>query len=106
MKKNQTQKVIDEALEQLAAALANGQSEALKKYLSAMARFSAYSIGNVLLILAQRPEATRIAGYRTWQELGRYVKKGEKGILITAPIVLRKKRGERPDLLTYSDESA
>ena len=45
MKKNQTQKVIDEALEQLAAALANGQSEASKKYLSAMARFSAYSIG-------------------------------------------------------------
>ena len=45
MKKSQTQKVIDEALEQLAKALANGQSEALKKYLSAMARFSAYSIG-------------------------------------------------------------
>lgn len=95
MKKNQTQKVVDEALEQLAAALANGQSEALKKYLSAMAKFSAYSIGNILLILAQRPEATRIAGYRTWQELGRNVKKGERGILITAPVVLRKKRGDR-----------
>ncbi|MFH1110742.1 MAG: ArdC family protein [Planctomycetota bacterium] len=95
MKKNQTQKVIDEAIEQLAAALANGQSDAMKKYLLAMAKFSAYSIGNILLILAQRPQATRIAGYRTWQELGRNVKKGEKGILITAPVVLRKKRGDR-----------
>jgi antirestriction protein ArdC len=95
MKKNQAQRVIDEALEQLATALANGQSEALKTYLSAMARFSAYSIGNLLLILAQRPEATRIAGYRTWQGLGRNVKKGEKGILITAPIVFSKKHGDR-----------
>ena len=95
MKKNQTQKVIDEALEQLAAALANGQSEALTQYLSAMAKFSAYSLGNLLLILAQRPEATRVAGYRTWQGLGRYVKKSEKGILITAPIVFSKKRGDR-----------
>jgi len=94
VKKNQTQKVIDEALEQLAAALANEQSETLTRYLSAMARFSAYSIGNLLLILAQRPEATRVAGYRTWREFGRYVKKGEKGILITAPIALRKKRGD------------
>jgi hypothetical protein len=43
--KDQTQRVIDEALERLAAALANGQSEAMKKYLSATTRFSAYSIG-------------------------------------------------------------
>ena len=91
MMKNQTQKVIDEALEQLAAGLANGRSEALTRYLSAMARFSAYSVRNVLLVLAQRPDASRIAGYRTWQQLGRHVKKGERGILITAPIVLRKK---------------
>jgi len=37
------------------------------------------------LILMQAPEATRVAGYRKWQELGRQVKKGEKGIVILVP---------------------
>lgn len=40
-----------------------------------------------MLILAQRPDATRVAGYRKWQELGRQVQKGEKAITILAPIV-------------------
>ena len=89
MRKTETKKVIEQALEQLAAALANGRSEALTKYLAALARFPAYSVGNILLILAQRPEASRIAGFRAWERLGRHVKKGEKGILITAPIIFR-----------------
>ena len=48
-----------------------------KRYLSVAARFHAYSPTNVLLILAQKPTATRVAGYRTWQSLGRQVNKGE-----------------------------
>ena len=104
MKHNQTQKVIDEALKQLAAALASGHSETLTQYLSAMGRFSTYSIGNVLLILTQRPEATRVAGYRAWQSLGRYVKKDEKGILITAPIALRPKRVDMRSRAPPTDE--
>ncbi|QOT24000.1 ArdC-like ssDNA-binding domain-containing protein [Paenarthrobacter sp. YJN-D] len=39
-------------------------------------------INNLLLILAQKPEATHVAGYRTWQKLGRQVRKGERGIRI------------------------
>ncbi len=50
-----------------------------------MARFYTYSPSNVALILMQAPEATRVAGYRKWQELGRQVKKGEKGIAILVP---------------------
>jgi N-terminal domain of anti-restriction factor ArdC len=38
----------------------------------------------------QKPNASYVAGFRTWNELGRFVKKGEKGILILAPIVRRK----------------
>ena len=50
-----------------------------------MARFHTYSFNNVALIVAQRPEATRVAGYRAWQALGRQVRKGEKGMVIFVP---------------------
>jgi hypothetical protein len=33
--------------------------------------FHANSLGNVLLILGQRPDASRVAGFRKWQGLGR-----------------------------------
>src|SRR5581483_7520720 len=70
----------------LAAELQAGKSEALTSYLAAMARFRKYSLFNLMLILQACPNATRVAGYRTWQSLGRYVKKGEKGIMILAPM--------------------
>ena len=57
---------------------------------------SSYSPNNVLLILSQRPDATRVAGYKTWQALGRQVKKGEKAISIFAP---------RPYRVTTEDET-
>ena len=44
--------------------------------------FHHYSLSNLLLIQAQRPGATRVAGYRQWRQRGRQVKKGEKGIRI------------------------
>ena len=44
---------------------------------------------NQLLILLQAPQATRIAGFRRWQSLGRQVRKGEKGIAILAPCLYR-----------------
>jgi len=59
----------------------------LTQYLAAMARFHTYSFGNVMLIARQKPQATNVAGIRTWNSLGRFVKRGEKGILILAPMV-------------------
>jgi antirestriction protein ArdC len=49
---------------------------------------------NVMLIASQKPNASYVAGFRTWNQLGRFVKKGEKGILILAPIVRRKAENE------------
>jgi hypothetical protein len=46
-----------------------------------------YSFGNILAIARQRPTATRVAGFGTWKETGRFVKKGEKGIQILAPMI-------------------
>src|SRR5437667_11876483 len=56
-----------------------------------MARFHNYSFGNIMLIARQKPQATNVAGIRTWNSLGRFVKRGEKGIMILAPMIGRKK---------------
>ena len=63
-------------------------------YLNAIARLHRYSLHNVMLIASQKPNASYVAGFRTWNQLGRFVKKGEKGILILAPIVRRKTESE------------
>jgi len=84
---NPTQLLIKQAVDYLIQQLEAGKSETLTAYLSAMARFHSYSFGNILQIARQRPTATRVAGIRTWNEMGRFVKKGEKGIQILAPMV-------------------
>jgi hypothetical protein len=68
-----------------------GKSEQLVRYLEFTAQFHSYSsrlrqgfanasacrqgfggqVGNVMLILCQRPNATRVAGLRQWNRLGR-----------------------------------
>jgi antirestriction protein ArdC len=90
MKSEQIKEITERATEQLVAALNAGHSEALTGYLKAIGRFHRYSLHNVMLIASQKPNASYVAGFRTWNELGRFVKKGEKGILILAPIVRRK----------------
>src|SRR5580692_8899902 len=79
-----------EAVDFLVAALESGHSEVLTAYLGAMAKFHTYSFGNIMLIARQRPDATNVAGLRTWNSLGRFVKRGEKGIFILAPMVGRR----------------
>jgi hypothetical protein len=83
---------VQSLIEQLEA----GHSDALTAYLNAMSRFHNYSFGNILEIARQRPDATRVAGLYAWNQMGRKVKKGEKGIRILAPIigVRRKKNAE------------
>jgi N-terminal domain of anti-restriction factor ArdC len=90
MKVEQAKQIASKGIEQLSQALESGHSETLKKYLAAMARFHRYSLRNIMLIASQRPDATRVAGFHTWKQLGRYVKKNAKGILILAPVLLRK----------------
>lgn len=86
-KDNPTQQAIKQAVDYLIEQLQQGKSEMLTAYLTAMAQFHTYSFGNILLIAKQKPDAQRVAGIRAWNELGRYVKKGEKGIQILAPMM-------------------
>ncbi len=71
------------------------QSENFRKFLLTMSKFHDYSIGNLILIMLQKPEATRVAGFSTWKDLYRWVKKGEKGIAILAPCMPPK--GNKPE---------
>ena len=81
---------IQELAEATDAAL---MSEEMVRYLETCARFHQYSIYNIWCILMARPDATRVAGYQTWRSLNRYVRKGEHGIPILAPILI----SENPD---------
>ena len=47
-----------------------------------------------MLIARQKPDATNVAGLRTWNSLGRFVKRGEKGIFILAPMIGKKRKAE------------
>ena len=61
-------------------------SDQYKEFLKFSSRFYNYSMYNQLLIWVQKPNATFVAGFQTWKKMGRFVKKGEKGIRILAPI--------------------
>src|SRR3989442_13810603 len=78
-----------EQLEQAVEALA--LSDGWHAWIKTRATFRRYSFGNTLMIAMQRPDATRVAGYKAWQKLGRQVRKGEKGITILAPMAVKEK---------------
>jgi hypothetical protein len=102
-KDNPTQLLIKQAVDYLIEQLEAGHSETLANYLGAMARFHNYSFGNILQIARQRPTATRVAGFGTWKELGRFVKRGEKGIQILAPVVGYRRRKDDTEQEAESD---
>jgi len=103
MNSENIKKVTDQAIEQLVTALNEGRSETLTQYLAAIGRFHRYSLRNVMLIASQKPTATHVAGFYAWHRLGRVVKKGEKGIMILAPIVRRKNENAKQN---ETDESS
>jgi hypothetical protein len=80
---------IEQWIDELVAGVDDAQASAeFQKWLDVQSRFHDYSYRNTLLIKQQCPEATRVAGYRTWQEeFDRHVQEGESAIWIWAPII-------------------
>ena len=105
-KDNPAQLVIKQAVDFLIQQLEAGKSETLTAYLGAMARFHKYSFGNILAIARQRPTATRVAGIRAWNELGRFVKRGEKGIQILAPMIGYRRRRDAAEQEPNTNQDA
>jgi DNA primase len=96
----------EERLEQMHEALvaktdALVTSEGWMEYLAFAARFRQYSFNNTLLILIQCPHATRVASYKKWTEMGRQVRKGEKGLSIFAPMMRKKEDAKTGEEKTY-----
>lgn len=60
-------------------------SDKYKQFLDTMAKFPRYSVNNNILIMMQKPDAQICQSFTGWKEMGRFVKKGEKGIKIIAP---------------------
>lgn len=102
MKKNTNtaKKNINEITEQLKTGVKDiMESERYREYLDFMGKFTDYSFNNTVLIFLQKPDATLVAGYKSWQQKGRQVRKGEKGIKIIAP-----SRYEREEITTKDGE--
>lgn len=97
MNTDDLKKLTTDSLDRLAALLDAGHSDQLAAFLKAMACFHRYSFHNVCLIASQRPTATRVAGFHAWRSLNRFVRKGEKGIVILAPIVVRRRADDVHD---------
>lgn len=97
MKAEGAKKLTDQALDRLASALSQGKSDSLTQYLTAMSRFHEYSWGNIMLILSQKPDATHVAGFNTWKKFNRFVMKGEKGIVVIAPMLIKPKVAQNGD---------
>ena len=105
MKREEAMKLVENGIAALNDALRAGHSETLERFLESLARFHNYSFNNALLIALQRPDATRVAGFHAWRKLGRFVKKGEHGIAIFAPMSHRKNRDERQPATTEGEEA-
>jgi hypothetical protein len=80
--------IVKKGFENLVGEMKQGHTENYLEYLAFVSRFHKYSHTNQMLIFCQKPEATLVAGYRTWQEMGHQVRAEEKeeGIKIMAPI--------------------
>lgn len=69
-------------------------SEGWQDYLKTQARFHRYSFQNVLWLISQAAtrgvDVTQFAGFKTWQALGRQVRKGEVSFKVLAPCGYKK----------------
>ncbi|MBR3224952.1 MAG: hypothetical protein IKF78_06495 [Atopobiaceae bacterium] len=75
------------------------ESEEWERWLRTLAMFHDYSLNNSVLISMQMPEATRVASYRSWKrDFDRHVRRGERGIEVLVPMVVKSKLGDTEDV--------
>ncbi|HDZ24324.1 MAG TPA: DUF1738 domain-containing protein [Desulfobacteraceae bacterium] len=109
MKTTELTRICREYTAELVEAVKNEKNDArLLEYFEFCSRFHNYSFQNRILIWLSRPDATFVAGFKAWQKMGRFVKKGEKGIPIFAPMMIKVKKGEEwdPEFVAVTEESS
>jgi antirestriction protein ArdC len=92
--RTKVKQAIDSAVSNLIENIDRGKSEALISFLEGMSKFHTYSFYNQCLIISQKPNASLVAGFNTWKDKGRHVKRGEKGIMILAPLIGKERKIE------------
>lgn len=97
---------IKAALERIEQGLATiNTDEDWLSFLRFQSLFYQYSFGNTMMIFLQNPEATYVMGYKAWNKLGRYVKRGSKGLAILAPCIKKVEVFKEPENKSeYHDE--
>ena len=81
------------------------QSDLFRDYLHVSSLFHNYSWGNQMLIWSHRPTATRVAGFQTWRKMDRFVRAGEKGIPIFAPMIFKRQEASDADGLVTVEKA-
>lgn len=61
------------------------------EYIEMTKKFWHYSVGNQILIIIQCPNASQVAGFYTWKDVGRTVKAGARAIWILAPQIYKER---------------
>ena len=82
-KENKTKEVFNKLVDGVTQIIDSGE---YARFLKFSKNFHNYSFNNIVLIYSQMEDATRVAGFKTWQGMGRKLKKGAKGIQIIYPI--------------------
>lgn len=97
---------IKAALERIDQGLATiNTDEDWISFLRFQSLFYQYSFGNTMMIFLQNPEASYVMGYKAWNKLGRYVRKGSKGLAILAPCIKKIEVFKEPEnKAIYHDE--
>ena len=72
-----TSKLYDAAIDEVTAS-----GQAWKSICRLTGQLYRYEFDNILMVYKQRPRATLIADFDTWKMVGRYVRRGSKGIAI------------------------
>lgn len=81
---NKASRIYDTAIHEAA----KGQAQ-WKEICKLTGKLYRYEFDNILMIYIQRPGATLVADYDTWKKVGRYVKRGSKGIAVFPSRALR-----------------
>ena len=76
-----------------------------EQFLKFMKKFHNYSFNNRILIFTQKPDATKVAGYCTWREVGRGVKSNPQKIFILRPITHKIKRKNEEKMNNTDNEN-
>lgn len=95
MKANELKQKFSASMEKLIDLIESDEiNDEVNAFWRTMSHFHNYSFRNQVLISIQKPDASRVAGYKTWQKMKRQVRKGETGIRILAPLRYHKEGTE------------